>query len=285
MVLVSEPPRLERRHSASSTVSHIRSNESLRSGYVFAHGKSSETTWFSSFMKNVVMCGCVCADRDAKGDKLTMEEVKYMEELRVVMEEPFDSTNADHEMLLSSIWNRAYPGSAHPHPVDPLWKDLGFQSSNPRTDIRTGVHSLVAMEYMSRVHETVFRRIVHEANRPQNEYPFAASCVSVAFSILIFFHLNLRTSVNPSGNSSGNKLAIKQFVRLSMANRDTLNEIFSQVMIRVHTEWMKQRPGSFDIHYFATALGEGVGAMSTLFKERRVKDLADLVVISQEGFS
>ncbi len=263
-----------------STLSYNRSSESLRSGYVLPHGRDPVVSWYSIFIEKVIMCGCVCHRAGGRAANLTMDEEEFMHELRVYMEEPFDTTNIDHEMLLSSIWRRAYPGSSLPHPIDPLWTRLGFQSSNPRTDIRTGVHSLWAMDYMSRMHEEEFRKIVQEASRPECEYPFAASCVSVAFSIMIFFHLNQRVSVNPSSSGSGNKLAIKQFVRLSLDNRDAVNEIFSHAMMRVHAEWMKQTPGSFDIHYFATALSEGIGALADLFNNRRVKDFGDIAQIS-----
>ena len=141
----------------------------------------------------------------------------------------------------------------------------------------------MSMEYMSKHYLSEFRKIVREAGNPLTEYPFAASCVSIAFSILLFFKLNRRTSVNPSGSASGNRLAVKQFVRLSMAHPDCFDEVFTLVTIRVHTEWMNQLAVTsqprFDIHYFAVALNKGIGAMSDLFNHKRIKDLSDLRVI------
>jgi hypothetical protein len=205
----------------------------------------------------------------------TPQEEEFFADLRAHLDEPYDMKNQEHEILLTKIWQNTFPKDPIPEAVDPHWTKLGFQSANPRTDIRTGVHSLQSMEYMSRVYTDEFKAIVHESSHRATEYPFAASCVSVAFAVVIFFRLNKRTSVNPSGAQSGNGLALKQFVRLSMDNRDTVHEIFSHVAIRVHKEWMKQEMGKFDIHYFAVALSTGVEAMKEIFNKKRINDWND----------
>ena len=274
MVLATESPN--GRLGSESTVSFNRSVESYRSGYILPQGRDPDQSWVSNFFCEYILCGCLCRDHAVKENRLTIEEENFLEEYRTQLEESFDSQNPDHEMLLSNIWRNTFPGTPIPGFVDNRWTQLGFQSANPRTDIRTGVHSLRSIEYMSRIYPVDFQRIVHESSLPESEYPFAASCVSVAFSILIFFRLNRRTSVNPSGTASGNALALKQFVRLSMSDINTCHEIFCYVTIRVHSEWMRQRIGQFDIHYFATALSEGVGSMQEMFNKKRIKNLEDL---------
>lgn len=262
-----------------SVVSLTRSGESIRSGYVLAGGEFPEEPWFSKVLYEYLLCGCLCDSRQFPGAQLTEEEVEFLRTYRQSMDRPFNSKNPDHEMLLTSIWRNTFPETELPAEIDPKWTSLGFQSSNPRTDIRTGIHSLEAMEYMSRVHVVEFRRIVCEASDPQSEYPFAASCVSIAFSLVIFFKLNLRTSVNPSSSTiGGNRYAVKQFVRLSMHHRDFFNELFAYMVMRVHKEWMTQEPGQFDIHYFAAAQNAAVEALTTLFNKKRVTcDLSPLL--------
>jgi len=219
----------------------------------------------------------MCFNRSLREFAFTPQEEEFFADLRLELDEPYDVQNPNHEILLTKIWQNTFPNDPLPEPVDPHWTKLGFQSANPRTDIRTGVHSLRSMEYMSRVHTREFQEIVKEASHRATDYPFAASCVSVAFAVVIFFRLNRRTSVNPSGSTqSGNSLALKQFVRLSMDNKDTVHEIFSHVAIRVHKEWMKQEIGKFDIHYFAIALANGVDAMKEVFNKKRISDWSDI---------
>ena len=252
------------------------SNYSFRSGYILAGGQDPEESKVWRFLTDYVLCGCFCLH--PRASTLTDIEIEYLAELRVYMDRPFDTKNPDHENLFPSIWRQTFPTSQLPASVDSRWTSLGFQSQNPRTDIRTGVHALEAIEYMACHYTSDFRRIVSEASNPATEYPFAASCVSIAFSLVLFFKLNSRTAVNPSGWPSGNRLAIKQFVRLSMAHANCFDEVFSRVTLRVHREWMTQPPGQFDIHYFAVALAEGVGAMANFFNHKRIRDLNEFIL-------
>jgi hypothetical protein len=289
MVLSNIPPVYEKsgglsRRSSTSSLSSgrgFRNADSIRSGYVLPDGEDPTENWFNKLLSKFNICGCSCMTRPAKELMFTPQEEEFFEDLRTHLDEPYDVRNPDHEALLEKLWKNTFPEDPMPDPVDPRWTKLGFQSANPRTDIRTGVHSMRSMEYMSRVYPNVFRRIVDESSHRSTEYPFAASCVSVAFAVVIFFRLNRRTSVNPSGTQSGNHLALKQFVRLSMANRDTVHEIFSHVTIRVHNEWMKQTMGSFDIHFFATALSIAVEEMKDTFNKKRIRDWTDLKVIDE----
>lgn len=279
MVLNHDSPENYSVRGSVGSMATGRPLESVRSGYVLAGGEDPVERWYVKFIRDVLFCGCLCRTDDAM-NVLTETECAYLEELRLYMEEPFIDSNPDHEMLLTKIWTNAFPQEVLPAAIDIKWTNLGFQSSNPRTDIRTGVHSLLSMEYMSRTYPLEFRRIVSEAHDPNSEYPFAASCVSISFSLLIFFKLNTKTSVNPSGCASGTRYALKQFIRLSMSFPNLFDEIFSRVTMSVHKHWMNQlsvtEKSRFDIHYFGVALTKGLEGMTYLFNEKRIKHLADL---------
>lgn len=273
MVLSSESPvsNTLRRDSNASVNRALAS--SCRSGYTHAHGGSPDESWVQRVLCDYLLCGCLCHRSDAR---LTEDEEEFLESLRSYLDRPFEASDPDSNALLASVWRNAYPGTPVPADSDAQWTRLGFQSSNPRTDIRTGVHSLEALEYVSRRYTAEFRRMVAEASDPATEYPFAASCVSIAFSVLIFFKLNRKTAVNPSGTPSGNKLAMKQFVRLSIMDRNTFDDIVFLVTRRVHREWMSQPAGEFDIHFFAVALSVSLTALADLFNTKRIKDSSEL---------
>lgn len=273
MVLSTDSPVQVRRNSTSSL---NRSAVSARSGYMLPQGQSPEDTWFNRILTEYILCGCLCMPKGARKSSLTEEEVEFLEGLRNYMDRPFDSSNPDHMRLFKSLWQNAFPGVEIPPEIDQRWQSLGFQSPNPATDIRTGLHSLESLEYFSRMYKDEFKRMATEACDPRREYPFAASGVSIAFSLLIFFKLNKRTAVNPVGAPSGNRAAIKQFVRLSITYRNFFDEVFCALFRRVHAEWMKQKPDTFDIHYFAIALSTGMKAVAQLFNDKLIRDLADL---------
>ena len=273
MVLSTDSPVNVRRNSTSSL---NRSANSAKSGYMLPQGQSPEDTWFNRILTEYILCGCLCIPKGARGNTLTDDELEFLEGLRTYMDRPFDSANPDHMRIFKSIWQNVFPDAEIPPPVDQRWQLLGFQSPNPATDIRTGLHSLESLEYFSRRYKDEFQRMATEAIDPRREYPFAASGVSISFSLIIFFKLNKRTAVNPVGAPSGNRAAIKQFVRLSITYRDFFDEVFCALFRRVHKEWMKQAPNTFDIHYFATALSMGMKAVAVLFNEKRIRDLTDL---------
>jgi hypothetical protein len=273
MVLSSNSPVNNRRDSTGSL---NRSGISVRSGYMLAQGKSPDETWLSRFISEYLLCGCICDPRKPHEPALTDDEEDFLEFMRSYMERPFDSSNPDHLQLFKSVWRSTFPGTETPKDVDEKWTKLGFQSSNPRTDIRTGLHSLESLEYLSRNYTEEFRIMVIEASDSASEYPFAASCASLAFSLIIFFKLNTKTAVNPVGSASGTRTAIKQFIRLSLLDRNAFDEIFCALVRRVHKEWMRQTAGSFDIHYFAIALSIGMSAVAELFNSKRIRDMSDL---------
>lgn len=271
MVLSAEPP--QNRSVMSSPVS----TESVRSGYVLAGGRDPVEPWYVRYWSEILLCGCLCGSRNL--DTLTVSEVDLLSEFRILLEEPW--RGPDHEVLLFSIWRNVFPSEALPSLVDVKWTRLGFQSHNPVSDIRAGVCPIISMEYMSRVYPADFKRCVSESSDPKSEYPFAASCMSVSFSQIVFFKLNSQTSVNPSGCPSGTNRAIKQLVKLVTAHgRLAFDEIFSKVTLRIHAEWMNQltvtHKSTFDIHYFATALSRGLDAMADLFNNQKIRTLNDL---------
>lgn len=251
----------------------------MRSGYMLPQGQSPDESWLNRFASDCLLCGCLCDPRRTKEVAFTEDEEEFLESMRAYMDRPFDIGNSDHVSLFKSVWRNTFPDTEVPGDVDPRWTKLGFQSSNPRTDIRTGVHSLESLEYLSRNHTADFRRMVIEASDPETEYPFAASCINLTFALVIFFKLNTRPAVNPTGSASGSRNAVKQFVRMSILDRNFFDEVLCVLVKRVHTEWMRQPPGHFDIHYFAIALSLGMAAVAELFNNKRLRDVSDLTQI------
>lgn len=99
--------------------------------------------------------------------------------------------------LLERLWNAAWSaGDEVPVPQQGLfkttyisdgWVALGFQSDDPSRDFRGGgVLSLACLVYMAESAPDVFHRLMAKADgvRSDYEYPFAASCISVVFSLI-----------------------------------------------------------------------------------------------------
>jgi hypothetical protein len=175
------------------------------------------------------------------------------------MEQPYDPKDVVNEAMLNDIWRTAFPGDSVPDNVDPKWTRLGFQSKNPRTDIRTGVHSLKSLHYFSTHYPNDLRRMVVESVN----YPFAASAISIAFSLVLFFRLNRKLSINQSGNKSCSNQIIKDFIDKIKSNRNEFNEIYSNLLKSVHFEFLTN--GNSDIHNYQICLHNSIEKLREKF--------------------
>lgn len=63
------------------------------------------------------------------------ERLELLEALRTVCGKAFDASDSEHEEPLIRIWDHAFPLDEYTLP-SPMWKELGFQGTDPRTDLR-----------------------------------------------------------------------------------------------------------------------------------------------------
>lgn len=105
--------------------------------------------------------------------------------------------------LLERLWNAARSigdnapqGLSQTTYISDRWVDLGFQSDDPSRDFRGGgVLSLACLVYMAESAPDVFHRLMAKTDgvRSDYEYPFAASCISVVFSLIGTSFMNALT--------------------------------------------------------------------------------------------
>jgi hypothetical protein len=56
--------------------------------------------------------------------------------LRERLEVPFDGSRVEHQDALKQLWRLAYPDRELPSLKSELWKEMGWQGSDPSTDFR-----------------------------------------------------------------------------------------------------------------------------------------------------
>lgn len=61
--------------------------------------------------------------------------------LRQRLEVPFDGSKAEHQDALKQLWKLAYPDRELPPLKSELWKEMGWQGSDPSTDFRCVIKS------------------------------------------------------------------------------------------------------------------------------------------------
>mmetsp|Transcript_32476 Transcript_32476/g.23998 ORF Transcript_32476/g.23998 Transcript_32476/m.23998 type:complete len:153 (+) Transcript_32476:109-567(+) len=92
---------------------------------------------------------------------LTEEEIKYFWKFKENMVQSFNESNEEHERYLRNLYITVF-GTNHKKLPEKLitnnWKQIGFQSKNPRTDFRGGgVLSLNCLRYFVKKYPDIFK--------------------------------------------------------------------------------------------------------------------------------
>ncbi|XP_037429914.1 ELMO domain-containing protein A-like isoform X2 [Triticum dicoccoides] len=93
---------------------------------------------------------------------LQEERLKF---LRQRLNVPFDCSAVKHQDALKELWRLAYPNRELPPLKSDLWKEMGWQNSDPATDFRSGgFMSLENLIYFARNYPDSFHRLLHKAD-------------------------------------------------------------------------------------------------------------------------
>jgi hypothetical protein len=181
----------------------------------------------------------------------TQDEQDSILQLRQLADVAYNKEDATHERALLRFFAAVRsPEEARnlPSGGDPRWKDLGFQSEDPRTDFRGG--GLLALQNMCHLAENYPEQIqdmIREAAGKRNGYLFAAACVNVSSIVVLLLGLNTRRGLSPAKGMPcpANAMARKRFARIlsslarpgAITAAEVLAELFSCGVMKLHAEW------------------------------------------------
>jgi hypothetical protein len=166
-------------------------------------GKSSITTSSSSSQYDWLCC-CGKQPRLRWGDvDATASQKARVAELKTTVQEKYDAKKETHRKLWKELWSLLSTTTAnYPGDVGTHWVDLGFQQSNPSSDLRgAGIVGLKHLINFVRCNVDFSRSVLQK-------YPNFPFCVAgLNASHCLFYHLQLyrgRTAVPPYGGSLQN---------------------------------------------------------------------------------
>ncbi|XP_032784877.2 ELMO domain-containing protein 2 isoform X1 [Daphnia magna] len=86
----------------------------------------------------------------------------------------YDSSNIEHEKKLLELWNLLMPMKELECRVSNLWKDIGFQGDDPKTDFRgMGLLGLENLHFFAKNYPEVALQVLSHSNHPIHGYSFA----------------------------------------------------------------------------------------------------------------
>jgi len=214
-----------------------------------------------------------------------VEEEECLEQLRTLASIAFDREDMVHEhtlrRLFSAVRGPAEARSLPPGVKDPRWKEMGFQSEDPRTDFRGG--GLLALQnlcYLAEAYPEDTGWMLKEAIRSgRAEYLFAAASISITAMLVLLLGLNRQRGISPVRGMPcpANVMARKNFARVLYASvsrpgtagntaAEVFGELFAAGVRKLHSEWrdLCRRKPTATLLDFGEALAATAIAMERL---------------------
>ncbi|XP_011620680.1 ELMO domain-containing protein A isoform X1 [Amborella trichopoda] len=151
------------------------------------------------------------------------------------LEIPFDGSCLDHQDALRQLWRLAYPSRELPSLKSELWKEMGWQGTDPSTDFRGGGFiSLENLIFFAKKYPESFQRLLHkeEGKRAEWEYPFAVAGINISFMLTQM--LDLQTG-RPS------TVAGVQFVKLLAEDEMAFDHLYCIAFQMMDAQWLAKR--------------------------------------------
>ena len=97
-----------------------------------------------------------------------------------------------YKKAFSGVEEESHDNSENLPLVNDLWKDIGFQGKNPRTDFRGGGHlSLLCLVYLIDFYSSEFKEMAEcTKNEESLMWLTAISSINVTHNLIVYLYLN-----------------------------------------------------------------------------------------------
>ncbi|KAL8460124.1 hypothetical protein ACS0TY_031874 [Phlomoides rotata] len=158
--------------------------------------------------------------------------LKYLKQRLSV---PFDGTSSEHQDALIQLWRLSYPDRPLPSLKSEVWKDMGWQGSDPSTDFRGGGFiSLENLIFFAKTYPEAFQNLLHkrDGDRSEWEYPFAVAGINISFMLVQMLDLQ-----------SGNPSTMAGHCFLGMLSHDDMafDNLFCVAFKLLDAQWLIKR--------------------------------------------
>ena len=177
---------------------------------------------------------CCCCD---SAYDLTIKEYNLFEKLKNETIILYDETNKEHEQNLNELLEHGKEIYENYTDIE-IWKKLGFQSNNPRTDFRAGgIYSVLFMNYFMRNFNSEIQQILK-----LNYFSFGLVCIKLTFLVRLFLFLSNNSEIkNQQITNKINGCSRKQlnsFTKLLCNDNIIFLDILSYLLIFIKQKFM-----------------------------------------------
>ncbi|EYU20853.1 hypothetical protein ABFS82_11G018800 [Erythranthe guttata] len=158
--------------------------------------------------------------------------LKYLKQRLSV---PFDGTSSEHQDALRQLWRLSYPDRELPPLKSEVWKDMGWQGSDPSTDFRGGGFiSLENLIFFAKKFPEAFQSLLHkrDGDRSEWEYPFAVAGINISFTLVQMLDLQSGTPGTLAGH---------RFLELLSQDEMAFDNLFCVAFKLLDAQWLAKR--------------------------------------------
>ncbi|PAN49902.1 hypothetical protein PAHAL_9G483300 [Panicum hallii] len=155
--------------------------------------------------------------------------------LRRRLQIPFDGSRIEHQDALRQLWRLAYPTREIPPLKSELWKEMGWQGTDPSTDFRGGgLISLENLIFFAKNYPNSFQMLLNkvQGQRSDWEYPFAVAGINISFMLIQM--LDLQSTV-PSSKSG------IRFLELLGWDESAFDHLYCVAFRLLDAQWLVKR--------------------------------------------
>ncbi|XP_010525005.1 PREDICTED: ELMO domain-containing protein B-like [Tarenaya hassleriana] len=158
------------------------------------------------------------------------------------LEVPFDGSQSEHQDALRQLWRLAYPHRELPPLKSELWKEMGWQGTDPSTDFRGGGFiSLENLIFFAKAYPKSFQRLLHkqDGTRAEWEYPFAVAGINISFMLAQMLDLQ-------SGKPSS--VAGIRFMEFLEDDETAFDNLYCVAFQMMDAQWLAKRASYMDFN-------------------------------------
>ena len=205
---------------------------------------------------------CCCINYD-----LTVAEFKSFNLLKKKVIPSYNPQNEEHEKTLQELFNKTKEllnndnnisseiteittkESNNDDESEKIWRKIGFQTKEPRTDFRAGgIYSLDLMMYFIKNYEKDYINILNE-----DYFTFALTCIRVSYLVRTYLYLltneEIRINSKFQRGILANRKQLKYFCYFLIDNDNLLNDICCTSLINIYQKFKEQKTGQKEKNY------------------------------------
>ncbi|KAI8562630.1 hypothetical protein RHMOL_Rhmol03G0049900 [Rhododendron molle] len=280
-------------HSEGDTLADIWDDERKKEHFhwtlLFSQIITQWTQWLANF---VVGSGALfgrllpfnSGAQDGQTKRLLVPSLSPLQEARLKnlqqrLQVPFDGSLVEHQDALKQLWRLAYPDRDLPPLKSELWKEMGWQGSDPSTDFRGGGYiSLENLIFFAKMYPDAFQNLLHkrDGSRAEWEYPFAVAGINISFMLAQMLDLQ---------SGKPNSLAGVRFLELLIEDEMAFDNLYCVAFQMMDAQWLAKRASYMEFNDVLKSTRTQLERELALEDVSFVKDLPAYNLLHQQRFS